>query len=193
MEGNPKHHQSEDHIRQDYEWVLKSIKDPACFRFLYEKYYDRILNFVYQRVQDKDTAYDIASQVFLKAMVYLPKYKFKGLPFSSFLFRIALNEMTTYFRKNSAERVISIEEGGFTQIISEIQAENNDDEIAAVLKMLASMEEADTRMIEMRFFDKMSFKEIGLILNITENNCKVKVYRILDKLRIRLTSWKQKR
>ena len=43
--------------------------------------------------------------------------------------------------------------------------------------------EDELQLIEMRFFEKRSFKEIGEILEITENNAKVKTYRILEKLK----------
>jgi RNA polymerase sigma-70 factor (ECF subfamily) len=39
------------------------------------------------------------------------------------------------------------------------------------------------QMLELRFFEKRAFKEIGDILNMTENNAKVKVYRLLQKMR----------
>ena len=35
----------------------------------------------------------------------------------------------------------------------------------------------------MRFFEKRAFKEIGEILNITENNAKVRTYRVLDEMK----------
>jgi RNA polymerase sigma-70 factor (ECF subfamily) len=44
----------------------------------------------------------------------------------------------------------------------------------------------------MRYFEKRPFKEIAEILDITENNAKVKVYRILEKLKVKITSGKRK-
>ena len=37
-------------------------------------------------------------------------------------------------------------------------------------------------LIELRFFQEMSFKEIADIYSITEANAKMRVYRILEKL-----------
>jgi RNA polymerase sigma-70 factor, ECF subfamily len=186
-----KHHQTTDQIREDYEWVLRSVNDPSCFKFLYEKYYERILTFVFQRVPDKETAYDVTSQVFLKAMVSLSRFRFKGVPFSAWLFRIALNEISQYYRSSRKEMVLSIDETGIAQILKETQIDNNEDELQFLLAQLSTLQEEDSRLIEMRYFDKMAFREIGLILNITENNCKVRLYRVLDKLRARLLLWKK--
>ena len=41
----------------------------------------------------------------------------------------------------------------------------------------------DSQLLELRFYQNESFKNIGFILGITENNAKVKTYRILDKVR----------
>jgi RNA polymerase sigma-70 factor (ECF subfamily) len=41
-------------------------------------------------------------------------------------------------------------------------------------------------IIELRFFEDRPFSEVGFILGITENNAKVKVYRIVERLRKRL-------
>jgi RNA polymerase sigma-70 factor (ECF subfamily) len=45
------------------------------------------------------------------------------------------------------------------------------------------LKEKDLQLIELRFFEKRSFKEIGEILDITENNAKVKSFRALEKLK----------
>jgi RNA polymerase sigma-70 factor, ECF subfamily len=52
-----------------------------------------------------------------------------------------------------------------------------------MLQCLENLADEDMQMIEMRYFEKRSFKEIGEILDITENNAKVKTYRILDKMK----------
>ena len=45
------------------------------------------------------------------------------------------------------------------------------------------MKETDIQLIEMRFFEKRNFREIGEILDLTENNAKVKTFRAIDKLK----------
>ena len=62
--------------------------------------------------------------------------------------------------------------------------ENNKETLLdALMNLLHTLEEEALQLIEMRFFEEMSFKEIGYILEITENNAKVRTYRLLDKLR----------
>ncbi|MBL7885021.1 MAG: sigma-70 family RNA polymerase sigma factor, partial [Bacteroidia bacterium] len=52
-----------------------------------------------------------------------------------------------------------------------------------IVSIISELPEDELQLIEMRFFEKRAFKEIGEILNITENNAKVKTYRIIEKLK----------
>jgi RNA polymerase sigma-70 factor (ECF subfamily) len=54
--------------------------------------------------------------------------------------------------------------------------------------ILNEMEQEHLDLIELRFFQEMSFKEISEIYNITEANAKMRVYRILEKLKIKWTA-----
>jgi RNA polymerase sigma-70 factor, ECF subfamily len=61
---------------------------------------------------------------------------------------------------------------------------------SALFKALQALSEDDMELINMRFFEKRSFKEIGEILDMNESACKMKVYRILEKLKVQLTGIK---
>ena len=100
----------QDSIEEEEFLILRSQADPEAFRPLYEKYFKRIFLFVLHRVGDKVLAADITSQVFLKALTNIKKFEFRGLPFSAWLFRIALNECNDYFRKSSRYRIVTIED-----------------------------------------------------------------------------------
>lgn len=93
------HHKSEIQIQLEQETVEAAKSDPAKFGLLYEKYFRQVFVFVFRRIGDEEQAADIVSNTFLKAMLALPKYVFKGVPFSAWLFRIASNEVNMYFRK----------------------------------------------------------------------------------------------
>lgn len=163
--------------------ILAAKASRDRFQPLYEKYYAQILKFVYQRVTTKDDAYDITQQVFLQAMLSLDKYELRGFPFSSWLYRIAINELNQAFRKNEKQRGINLEEHHLKDIVQEMNEPSADEKENILLEALTGLEEDDFQLVEMRFFEKRAFKEIGEILNITEANAKMKLYRILDKLK----------
>lgn len=83
-------------LSDEEEVICKSRQNPENFRVLYEKYYRRIFLFILHRVGDKATTADLTSQVFLKALLNLSGYNFRGLPFSAWLYRIASNERIIY-------------------------------------------------------------------------------------------------
>jgi RNA polymerase sigma-70 factor (ECF subfamily) len=61
--------------------------------------------------------------------------------------------------------------------------EDNSESEQKMMLAFRKLDPDDIQLIEFRFFEKRSFAEIGGIIGVTENNAKVKVYRILDKLR----------
>lgn len=177
------HHKTDTDIQQELQQIEAAKLSPARFDVLYEKYYKSIFVFIYRRTENEELCADITSLVFLKALVNIKKYQFKGVPFSAWLFRIAFNEINMYFRKNKAERIVSLDKTNLHQIVQEIVLEDNSEAEQKMMSALKKLDTHDIQLIEFRFFEKRSFAEIGGIIGITENNAKVKVYRIIDKLR----------
>ena len=178
------YHQSKSAIELEHDIVEKAKKDARDFAPIYKKYHAPILQFVYLRLDDKDLAIDVTQQVFLKAIENLQKYEFRGLPFSSWLYRIAINELNQLFRKNKKMRTINLNESITSDLIHEMEDEEfalHKEKLAIILKKISA---ADFQLIEMRFFEKRPFSEIGELLDITENNAKVKSYRVIQKLKI---------
>ncbi|MGQ0826818.1 MAG: RNA polymerase sigma factor [Bacteroidota bacterium] len=179
-----KYHASPTDLLDEQAVVQAAKKDTKNFAVLYDKYYEQIFRFIYQRVDDKEHAFDTTQQVFMKALDNLYKYEFRGVPFASWLYRIASSEVNNLFRAQKAERTVNIDSVSVYVIIEEIQETKIDQYHDKIVKIIGEqLEEDELQLIEMRFFEKRSFKEIGEILDITENNAKVKTYRVLDKLK----------
>lgn len=179
-----KYHATSIELVNEQTIVEAAKKDPKNFAVLYNKYYEQIFRFIYQRVDNKEHAFDGTQQVFMKALTNLYKYEFRGVPFASWLYRIASSEVNNLYRTRKAERTLNIDSVGIVGIMEEIQESKIDqyhDRIVGIIS--EQLEEDELQLIEMRFFEKRSFKEIGEILDITENNAKVKTYRVLDKLK----------
>jgi RNA polymerase sigma-70 factor (ECF subfamily) len=170
-------------LSTDDQLVLAAKRDRKYFGELYNKYFDGVARFVYQRTGTKDEALDITQQVFMSAMLALDKYESRGFPFSSWLYRIALNEVNSRYRKTKNQRVINIDDMGMQHVMNEINEENIEEKEAALLMAMQGLEEDEVQLLEMRFFEKRAFKEMAEILDSTESAVKMKVYRLLDKLK----------
>jgi RNA polymerase sigma-70 factor (ECF subfamily) len=138
---------------------------------------------VAKRVDEEEAAYDITSCVFIKALINLPKYEYRGIPFSSWLFRIAKSELYQSFRDKKAQRTVSIDSMQLGRVMEEFQLDESEHKREILLKVLPLLKDSQLQLIEMRFFEKRSFREMGEILDLTENNAKVKTFRALVKLK----------
>ncbi len=174
---------TENQLLEEYSWIKQAQQNPARFGRIYERYYKQIFLFVYKRIGEEEVTADVTAQVFLKAMINLPKYSFQGVPFGAWLYRIALNEVNQHFRKLKGQRTISLESVHMAEMAEEVVKQSTEDVIPQLLIALEELSEPELQLIELRFFEKLPYKEIAVIFNITENNAKVKVYRILSKMR----------
>lgn len=190
MQITSRYHATPQQMASEYEVVEAAKKDPAKFAVLYNKYHEQIFRFIYQRLDDKDLAFDTTSQVFLKALTNLQRYEYRGVPFASWLYRIASSEVNQLFRQNKAQRTVNIDSVHLYDMIDEMEEDKLEKYHDKLQSVIADLDEPDLQLIEMRYFEKRPFKEIGEILDITENNAKVKVYRILEKLKRALTARK---
>ena len=138
---------------------------------------------MYARVDNKHLASDLVSQVFYKAMLNIENYTFKGVPFASWLYRIAFNEMNMQFRKDAKNRTVNIDSVQIESFFDELEEDDSKQHEQTLMKALSELSDERLSLIEMRFFEKRSFKEIAEITGITENNAKVKVYRTIDKIK----------
>ena len=173
-------------LQEELTIINQAKNNPEVFGILYETYYKEIFIYVNKRVDNLSVASDLVSQVFLKALTHLPNYQFKGFPFSSWLYKIATNQVNQYFRNSKNKRVISIEDFYVNKIFSELQEENErkqKEQTPLLIKLLNQLNEQELQILELRFFEEKAFKEVAYILDITENNAKVKTYRIIEKLK----------
>ncbi|HEY5825295.1 MAG TPA: sigma-70 family RNA polymerase sigma factor [Cyclobacteriaceae bacterium] len=174
---------TDDEIRKEQEIIERSKKEVKAFGEIYEKYFDRIYYFIYRQTGDEDIAGDLSSQTFISVLNNLSKYEFRGFPFSSWLYKIASNEVRKHYRKSKSKQVFSIEELKVRELVE--QADDGWDE-EMVQKLLTYMNDLPTDMLqvlELRFFEDKDFKEIAFILDMTESGAKMRTYRALDKLR----------
>ena len=183
MQGNKGlYHQTEQQLNSEQEIIEAAKKDLLHFKKLYNKYYEQIFRYVYQRMDDKDTAHDVTTQVFLKSMNNLNKFKYTGVPFSAWLFRIASNEVIQFYKDKKSERTVQIQTDYIQDIVAN-ESELRREQLSIVIEEIAELPAKELELIELRYFEKRPFKEISQILNITESNAKVRIHRIVAKLK----------
>jgi RNA polymerase sigma-70 factor (ECF subfamily) len=182
MTEQSKYHRSTEQIADEQAEIRSAQTDAGCFEPLYLRYYPRILSFVYLRMEEKETARDITAQVFYTALDKIGQYRDKGLPFSAWLFRIALNEVNQYYRKSKIRRTVSLDDAGEQALKDELPVLSTAIMDAELFAALQTLDAEEMALIEMRYFEHRSFKELGDINGLGESALKMRVYRILEKL-----------
>jgi RNA polymerase sigma-70 factor (ECF subfamily) len=174
---------SEAEILQEYAILDRSKKNPQAFGELYEKYFDRIFNFIYRHTDDEDLTADLSSQTFLIALKNVDRYQFRGVPFSAWLYKIASNEVNKHYRKQKNTKVFSLEEMRVRELIEQANEDYDEEVIQRLMEYLRDLPTEMLQVLELRFFEDKDFKEIAFILEITESGAKMRTYRALDRLR----------
>ena len=178
-------HKSEKEISHEQKLVKAAQKNPDNFAPIYEKYYDQIFLFIIKRIGEENTTATLTAEVFYKALYHIKRYRFKGLPFSAWLYRIASNTVAEHYRlQKKAQRHVSLDTHHLINLVSEVSEEDNfEAQQLLLINLLGKLKEKEIQLLELRFFEDRSFKEIGEILGLTENNAKVKTFRVIKKMR----------
>lgn len=169
-------------FEQEAQEIEQACNDPRCFTVLYERYFGEIFRFILRRAGDRDLTSDLVQETFLKAMVALPRYQHRGLPFRAWLYRIALNELRMFWRKRK-EVVIDLSYAEVLGISQEIGLPGKEEDLLRLGKAMGKLTEEKNRLIELRYMDGLSFLEIGQVLGIGEDAAKMRTHRVLATLR----------
>lgn len=183
--------------------VEKAKTSPAAFGKLYDLYYTKIFNYALRRTGEVAVAGDITSDTFFKAMKNLSKFKWQGVPFSSWIYKIASNEINSYFRKKrfcSLSLDFLYNKHGFevvdnTNLQEEyIKAQKQlgqHEDFQQAQNMLKKLPGKYQEVIILRFFENKKINEISQITGKNNNTVKSLLKRGLNKLKIQLLQKKE--
>ncbi|MBI9102648.1 MAG: sigma-70 family RNA polymerase sigma factor [Spirochaetales bacterium] len=154
-----------------------------AFGELYEKYFDKIYNYLYYRTLHKETAEDLTSRTFMKSLEKLSTYSSEKGAFSTWLYRIAGNLLVDHFRTSGRTETISAvwdlpseEEEFVIDIHNKLYWEK-------LKPVLDSLPTEKREIVIMRIWDDLSFGEIAEITGKSVGACKMGFARTLKNLK----------
>lgn len=173
--------------KQEEALINLARKDPEAFGLLYERYVERIYNYIFYRTGNVNEAEDLTARVFFKAMTKIGTYRHMGLPFSAWLYRIAHNLVANYHRDNARNREISLE-GDASVRLSGMNDHNEvsldkKQEVEKILLLISDLPKVRQELIILKFVDKLPNAEIGKILHKSEGAVKSLYHRTLIEIR----------
>ncbi len=164
--------------------------DGEAFGQLIERYKSKVFNLAYGMIGDRSEADDLAQEVFIKAYYALPKFQFRS-EFGTWLYRIAINHVRDYLRKNRHRLdEVSIHELGETlpaaadSSLEERQlADRRRLLVQTALRRLPDKYQA---ILVLRDMQGMPYDEIARILGISPGTVDSRLHRARKKLREKL-------
>jgi RNA polymerase sigma-70 factor (ECF subfamily) len=178
---------------QDEKTLIDKAKhDTAAFGLLYERYVERIFNYIYYRTGSANDAEDLTGKVFFKAMGHIQNYKHMGLPFSAWLYRIAHNLVANYHRDRSRKQEVSLDDiQGPALVQTSPQPESrlvHSQEVENLLGTIRDLAPNRQELLILKFVDQLSNAEIGQIMRKSEGAIKSLYHRTLLELREKMES-----
>lgn len=156
--------------------------DPGRFAELYERNFHQVYAYVSRRVQDRSEAQDLTAHVFQQALANIQKFKWRGAPFVTWLYRIAANAIADQARKKSGESA-ETEMRSNTAVDLDLESVERR---ARLFRAVETLPEDQLRVILLRFGEEKTIREIAVCLNRSEGAVKQLQFRGLENLRARL-------
>ena len=158
--------------------------DQQALADLYDWYMPRVYRYALARLGNVAEAEDLTEEVFLKMLGAIGDFRWKDVPFSSWLFRIAHNHIATHFRR-TAQR------GGPTSALSEDLVDNRFDLTLAIEERITldevrrateQLPDAQREVIALRFAVGLSIADTAKVLGKREGNIKALQHKAVAKL-----------
>ncbi len=139
-------------------------RDKKAFGELYDRYIDKLYKYIYFKCRSTEEAEDLTSQVFMKAWEAIENYRWEGYPFSTWLFRIAHNQIVDYYRTHRSN--VPLDAARTTHKGPDpfdiIQNSMTGEQIRAAIKHLTDSQQ---RVIILRFIEGYGIAEIADLMD----------------------------
>ncbi|MCE5330051.1 RNA polymerase sigma factor [bacterium] len=170
---------------------FKKSGDRVYFEKIYHHFLPKIYRFIFFQVLNKQTAEDLASEVFIKIYNNLGKSSLNAFTFKAWAFKIAQNTTIDYFRKENKSKY----DVSFEQCIEEYNENGIKDKNLIkeekylekelpfsnerLTNLLSRLPDIQKKIILLRYVDELDYKTIGSILNKNESAVRTMSFRAL--------------
>ncbi len=177
--------------KQDIEIIDRALNgDQKAYAELLNRYQDSIYFLLLRKVGNENDAEDLTMETFGKAFNCLHQYT-PLYTFSTWLFRIAINNCIDFVRKKRI-RPQSVDSGidfndpdnaGFTSLgLSPEENIIKKQKAEELKKIIQTLKPRYARLIEMRYYQEMTYEEIAQTLNLPLGTVKAQLYRAKELL-----------
>lgn len=148
-----------------------------AFDILLNRYRSKVFSYIFHIVKNQDVADDIFQETFVKIIMTIKQGRYVETgKFSAWVTRIARNLVIDYFRQEKSENLVSIDNDDVDLLnrrdLSDSTIEDNMVQTQIcndIRRLIHSLPDTQRNVIEMRFYQNMSFKEIADATNVSIN------------------------
>jgi RNA polymerase sigma-70 factor (ECF subfamily) len=166
-----------EHDADEQRLIEEARRDPNRFAVLYETNFDRVYAFVARRVPCREEAEDATAEVFHQALGSLAGFEWNGRPFIAWLLGIAARVLAQRWRRSTARSEVSDFD------VEAIATQNHAERQALFRQLLERLPAEQRRVLQHRFFEQRSIREIAQELGRSEGAVKQLQFRALATLR----------
>jgi RNA polymerase sigma factor (sigma-70 family) len=165
------------------ELIGQAQNDRTAFRALYQRWVSPVYKYLLYRLDSQADAEDLTSQTFLQAYEALPRFK-PGSRFAAWIFTIARNLLTDYYRKSGREI-------GMDSISSLAGFDFKDEserreEVQALMQIIRRLPDEERELLRLRYTACLGFADIAAILGKRPDAVKKMLYRLQARLQTQL-------
>ena len=160
---------------QDEDGLVRRAQkqDSAAFAQLYEAYFDKIYRYIALRIRNEMEAEDLTQQVFMKVLQSISSYKNKGVPFSSWVYRIAHNQVIDFLRQQNKKATVDIEGLPLPDLGDDPQhMMEKEIDIEDLKKATRKLTAAQQEVLSLRFTGELSISQCAEIMGKSEGAIK---------------------
>ena len=159
--------------------------DAQAFSKLVDDYKNLVFTVALRMLKNTEEAEEVAQDTFIKVFKSLKNFK-GDAKFSTWIYRIAYNACLDRIKKNkkgfansSIDELEGFEIKDMSNALDTIMAS---EKRQLVRKCVESLSSTDAALITFFYFEEKNLKELGEILNLTENTVKVRLFRARARL-----------
>ncbi len=157
------------------------LGDQIAFTFLLDTYWNEVYNFMLQRVENENDAEDVTIETFVKAFDKIATYN-PEFQFNTWLIAIAKNVHIDMLRKKKTTIFVTTTNNSAAYTIADTSPSIEDvliteQNLSRLLQFIKKLKPSYQEIIQMRYFQEMSYQEIAADLNEPLNNIKIKILR----------------
>ncbi|MDO8664061.1 MAG: sigma-70 family RNA polymerase sigma factor [Candidatus Liptonbacteria bacterium] len=156
----------------------------SAFGLLYDHYQPKIYRFVLVKVGRREDAEDLTHQVFINAWQNISNYKDLGFPFSSWLYRIARNQVIDRYRTKKPEISLEeVDEENFADLGINEKSIEDKIQVERVMKAIKELKDDYQDVLVMRFVEDLSVRETAVAVGKSEGAVKLMQHRAIKELK----------